>query len=170
MFSKGHGSRTIAASELLGTLLAVHLFLPENREPCGDAATMCTGLTDNQGNKYIVQKLMTTKLPVSAVLMQLASMLASRGLWLNLEWAPRELNKEADALTNENFDGFDSSLRIPVCWDSLPVGVMRDVLAEGEGFSKELELRKLELARGRGEQTRVRKRKRKTLKEPWEAN
>ena len=30
------------------------------------------------------------------------------------EWAPRQQNEEADALTNGNFDQFDPALRIPL--------------------------------------------------------
>ena len=142
LFTRGHGSRTIASSELLGSLLGVHLFVPLDLEHAGEAYTECTGLTDNLGNAYVVQRLLTTKMPLAAVLMQLATMLSERALWLNLTWTAREFNTEADQLTNEDFSGFDLALRIPVVWAELPFHVLSDVLAQGESFAAEIEAKK----------------------------
>ena len=50
---------------------------------------------------------MTTKQPLAAVLMQLATELSYRGMWLDLRWTPGELNTEADDITNEIYDKFD---------------------------------------------------------------
>ena len=66
-----------------------------------------TGITDNRGNSFIVHKLMSTKFPIPVLLMELTEQLREQGLDLNLEWQRRDLNKEADALTNEDFRGFD---------------------------------------------------------------
>jgi hypothetical protein len=143
LYERGHTSRTIASSELLGTLLAVQLFI----EP-GDRVTLpgpshgllkCSGATDNQGNSYVVNKFMTTALPLSAVLMQLAVLLAARNLWLNLEWLPRTANTEADMLTNNDFSLFDPSLRVPVSWGQLDFTVMNRVLESSRAFTAEVE-------------------------------
>ena len=167
LFSKGHGSRTIASSELMASLLAVHLFLPETGDCSGEAATVCTGETDNQGNSYIVQRFLTTKMPVAAVLMQLASMLASRGLWLNLNWTPRLSNTEADALTNEVFTEFDPALRIPVVWHDLPFHVMTSVVADAELFVADLNRAKELKKKSEVAPVDKRFRKRHKVKEPW---
>jgi hypothetical protein len=108
-------------------------------------------------------------MPVAAVLMQLATMLSARGLWLRLNWTPREANTEADALTNEEFQGFEDSLRIPVNWSELPMNVLRDVLSEWEAFETEMEKRKVDKAILRKQTGNVRQRKRRKIKEPWEA-
>jgi len=168
LFLKGHGSKTIASSELLATLLAVHLFCPcpspEAKPTKG--LMVCGGETDNAGNMYVVGKLMTTKLPLVAVLMELAIMLADRNLWLDLQWVRRTSNIEADALTNEEFEGFDPSLRIEVDWGKLPRGIMDEMLAVGEKFALDLEtlkLKKREHAASHGKKGKVRK-----VKGKWE--
>ena len=168
LFVKGHGSRTIGASELLATMLAVHLFLPLSEQlPAPSKGTVqCRGETDNQGNTYIVSKMMTTSFPLSAVLMQLTSMLGARNLWLGLGWIPREQNEEADALTNDEFSGFDSEKRIPVSWGDLPLDVLAALLKEGENFLQEIAVHKENKKRALSLGVPTRKLKRK-LKTPW---
>eukprot|EP00972_Heterocapsa_arctica_P088728 13082960-Heterocapsa_arctica.AAC.1 len=58
------------------------------------------GATDNQGNRYVVAKLMSNRCPLNVVAMELASQLERTLQWLVLVWAPREDNREADDLTN----------------------------------------------------------------------
>ena len=94
------------------------------------------GLTDNAGNTFIIRKLYTSAFPTAAVLMQLASALSKKRLWLSLDWLPQESDKEADALTNEEFDDFTPNLRINVDWKSLPFGVMNQLLALSPRFAK----------------------------------
>ena len=55
-------------------------------------------ITDNRGNGALLNKLMSTKFPASAVLMELASYMRRMSLRTVVEWAPREGNKEADKL------------------------------------------------------------------------
>jgi hypothetical protein len=137
LFAKGHGSRTIAASEMLATLVAVLVFVEEGAEATGTFA--CSGTTDNLGNCFVVNKLMTTKHPLSSVLMALTTHLARRGLWLRLRWQARELNTEADDLTNDVFDKFDLGLRVPVVWGQLDLELMHALLAEGARLYGDLE-------------------------------
>ena len=124
-------------------MAAVFLFVPL---PSGDDATRglmrIGGGTDNLGNTFVVAKMMTTKMPLAAVLMQLAVMLSDRRLWLEAAWVPREQNKEADALTNNCYEGFDPALRIPLVWADFPTGVMQMLLDQGLAFEKELDLRR----------------------------
>ena len=106
LFAKGHGSRTIAASEMLASLICIHCFARPKETPYSGRIVV-TGITDNQGNSYIVRKGMSTKFPVSPVLMQLVKELSDRQLWLDLSWAPREQNVTADNLTNGIIHEFD---------------------------------------------------------------
>jgi hypothetical protein len=102
----------------------------------------CSGGTDNQGNHYVVQRLMTTKYPLAPILMQLTTLLARRGLWLDLDWVPRLENQPADDLTNSDFSRFDMAKRIPFHWSELPCDVLSALLLEGKAFEAEIELRK----------------------------
>jgi hypothetical protein len=140
LFEKGHGSRTIAASEMLASLFCVLAFIPAGTNSCKGEVEM-TGITDNQGNSFIVSKLLTTKWPGAPVLMELTSQLASRGMWLNLQWRPREQNSEADDLTNEVYDRFDQSLRIPMCFEDILECslVLKRYLALGTAFYGDLD-------------------------------
>ena len=142
LFERGHGSRTVASSELLGTLVSVHLFCSGADFAPGAGRMRCSGGTDNQGNSFVVQKLMTTKYPLAPILMQLTTLLARRGLWLELDWVPREDNQPADDLTNSEFGRFDLSKRIPFHWSKLPCDVLSSLLQEGKSFEAEMKLRK----------------------------
>ena len=166
LFERGHSSRTIASSEMLGTLLSVLLFSPlvPGQSP-SRGRIQCKGSTDNQGNSYVVQRLMTTKHPLSCVLMQLTTSLAERDLWLSLDWIPRGSNTEADAITNNDYSLFDPALRIPVVWSELPLGLMLGLLAESSKLHAELTERKLLGPQGPRGQKR---RRTKHLKTPWE--
>ena len=145
LFAKGHGSRTIAASELMATLIAVHLFVEvptENTAAANRGMTHCQGVTDNQGNSFVISRFMTTKFPLSAVLMQLATMLSHRQLLLELTWVPRTENTEADALTNGEFEGFDPRLRLEVSLDLHPFTILKELVELGSAFEAELALHK----------------------------
>ena len=76
------------------------------------ASYALSGDTDNLGNTYVVSKLMTTKYPLFPVLIQLAVDLEEKGAMLELKWRRRDFNKEADALTNEDFSSFDVARRL----------------------------------------------------------
>ena len=146
LFEKGHGSRTIAASELMATLVATHLFIPDysdgQERTASFVASAVEGITDNKGNSYVVKKLLSTKLPLGAVVMQLASVLARKAVWLDLHWKPREENVLADDLTNEDFSKFSPELRRNVSWAEIPTDIMNRVNELATEFARELESRK----------------------------
>jgi hypothetical protein len=136
LFRDGNASPTIAAAELLATKVAVQLFVAPGRFRRGQVRMV--GTTDNLGNCFIVRRMMSTKMPVSAVLMQLASDLQAAGLWLDLQWTPRELNSEADALTNQAFDGFNPELRVPLTWEDVKLDVVSQLLETEARFREEV--------------------------------
>ena len=63
--------------------------------------------------------------------------LEDRGLALTAEWAPREWNAEADALTNSRFEGFSPELRVPFDMRSYPWRVLSGLLEDGRAFYRE---------------------------------
>jgi hypothetical protein len=139
---QGDPQRFIAALELLGSLLAVLLF--KDKWPSNRSGSCCvTGVTDNRGNSFIVSKMMSTKFPIPVLLMELSEQLLGKGMALNLVWHNRDLNVEADALTNEDFRLFDPSKRIPVTPASLKWEVLPEFMdASTEMFEQMREERK----------------------------
>ena len=67
--------------------------------------------TDNQSTEELQRKGTTTKFPLCLMAMEFAAQFLDRGLSLDLRWRRRDRNTEADALTNEDFAGFDLSRR-----------------------------------------------------------
>lgn len=169
LFERGHSSRTIAASEMLGTLVAIFLFCPV---PSASAPTRglmkCGGATDNRGNMFVINKMLTTKLPLAAVLMQMAVMLSERNLWLEVGWLPREQNVEADSLTNDDFTSFDPSLRMEVDWAAIPTGVMTQLLEQGLLFEAELNLQRQDKRKQGPTATRSSAKKKREQRTSWE--
>ena len=109
---------------------------------------------------------MTTSYPLSAVLMQMTSMLVARNLWLNLDWIAREENQSADDLTNNKFDDFSLEKRLEVVWSELPLEVLALLVKEGNGFLAEIEKYKADKRAAIKEGVAV-PRKRRRTKQPW---
>ena len=105
---------------------------------------------------------MTTKFPLSAVLMELAAGIPciSGGKGLSLLWVPRLQNEEADALSNEHFAGFDPAKRVTVDPSDLPWKVLPKMVAYGSDLLARCEHIKAE-ALVDGNATEVAKKKRK---------
>ena len=92
---KGEPKRVIGALEAYAALLAIKV-LPITRVPDRRGTIAYTQvLTDNRANGYILSRLSTTSFPTSALTMELALELKSRGMSLEASWIPRELNVEA---------------------------------------------------------------------------
>ena len=141
-FARGEPFRVIASLELLGVLVGLMVLTPEDEFVRGAQSTglvTLSCLTDNQGNSYLLDKLMTTKYPLGVILIELAWQCARRRVALRAEWVPRLQNEEADALTNGVYDAFDESKRVDVNLDTLQFGVLRDLLATGESYFAALE-------------------------------
>ena len=95
------------------------------------------------GNRHLVTRFLTTKFPLCIVLMQLAWTLHCKDLELRLDWLPRLQNREADALTNGDFAGFDPDLRVEVKPEELLDDQFKELLKKGgELFDEIKELRR----------------------------
>eukprot|EP00435_Cladocopium_sp_Y103_P031679 s3830_g8.t1 len=139
VFESGEPYRAIASLELLGTLASLVAF----RVPQGVTGAFCLSAgTDNLGNKHLVTRLLTTKFPLCIVLMQLAWVLHQKDLELRLDWVPRLQNREADALTNEDFTGFNKDLRVEVRPEDLLEERFKELMIKGgELYDEVKELR-----------------------------
>ena len=111
---RGEPFRVVAALELLATLYAVLASIPEGGNEDGSATVTGTAATGNIGDAYVVARMMTTSFPLNVILMELTEQLDKRGSWLSVEWAPRQQNEHADALTNGVFSDFDPNKRVPL--------------------------------------------------------
>ena len=95
--------------ELLANLVAAVTFdLPSD----ADCHMSCSAVTDNRGISFVVSRLLITKFPLCAFLMELALQLHSREVNLDLYLLPRLQNAEADELTNNCTVRFDPRFRV----------------------------------------------------------
>ena len=94
--------------------------------------------TDNQGNAYLLEKLLTTKYPLGVVLMELAVQIGLRNAVLRADWIPRLQDEEADALTNSDFRHFDQARRIEVDLAKLEFRILNQLFAVGDNYIEEL--------------------------------
>ena len=113
------------------------------------ALVTLTASTDNQGNTFLLDKMLTTKYPLWVVLMEFAHQLRLRRLSLRARWLPRLQNQEADDLTNGEFRHFDPSRRIAVDLDRLGFKVMPMLFAAGDAYLSELQAARAAEARKR---------------------
>ena len=143
----------------------------ESADPRAHGRMTISGLTDNQGNPYVIDKMMTTAFPLSVILMELSVQLELANLCLDLHWVPREQNVEADALTNEEFQDFSEHNRIKVALDDLDFKVIPELMKEAAKLDKEIMVTKEERKRNKFEKMGVAKKAKITdklrWKEPW---
>ena len=119
-FWRGAPFRSIAALELYATLLCLMLLVPEMVGGPETCVVTLGGSTDNLGNEFVIKRMMTTRMPLCLVLLELASQMNERNTSLLLTWRRRDRNQEADDLTNNKFEAFDPALRANVCLTDLP--------------------------------------------------
>ena len=114
-FRKGRSSfLVISALEALAILVALKLRFGDQPETDDTRVLSVPSITDNRDNGAVLNKLMSTRFPSSAVLMELATYMKARGMRTVVEWAPRECDKEADQLANKCTDMFDPAKRMEV--------------------------------------------------------
>ena len=115
--------------------LFVFVFVGEfaDRWPSSSSGSLrLSGTTDNQGNTWVLSRLMTTKFPLLIVLGELAHQLRDKHMDLALNWSPRDQNEEADALTNGDFTAFDQNLRIVTKIEDIAFKVLPELLKVSE--------------------------------------
>jgi len=161
--------RVVASLEALAVLVAVLTLTAPAPGSHRSGTVMLPLMTDNRGNSFALTRLMSTKYPLCLLVMELAVALEDRGLSLSAEWAPREWNAEADALTNSRFEGFSPALRVPFDMRTHPWKVLSGLLADGRAFYHEAQAARSAARLRAATVPAQRKRKRASLKEtdPW---
>ena len=143
VFIKKDPKRVIAALELLGSVVAIMLFgKPGLLKGC----TIIRGLTDNKSNTFAATKLLSTKFPLTILVMELIAQLRKKGCQLQLDWISRDLNEPADDLTNCMYDRFSASNRIDVDPANLPFLVMPELQVASSELFLQLQREKADLA------------------------
>ena len=121
-----------------------------------------------RGNGAALNKLMSTKFPSSAILMELSTFLKEKKIKALVEWTPRESNREADLLANGITSDFNPSLEMmldPLKPDWLVLPQVLDAGRQAEAAFM--------AAKQQGLPNRARKEKRRRLvdrlrmKDPW---
>ena len=141
-FARGEPFRVVATLELLGVLLGVMTLMPLSEfEKSGETTGLVTiGCgTDNRGNSFLMDRLLTTRYPLGVVLCELAAQMNLRRATVRASWVPRLQNEEADALTNWDFRHFSEVNRVPVDLDALDFVVLRELLETGEAYHLQVE-------------------------------
>lgn len=168
-YLKGEPFRSIATLELVGVLLAVMLFSKGEKWSVCRGAAVLPGLTDNQAITHVLRKFGSSSFPLSVVVMELACQLEAN-LELDLRWVPRLQNEEADALTNELFDGFSPENRIEVDFNKLPFVLLWELMDLAGELDEEVKMAKTsrEAKGDRPDSTKKAKKKGEMKwKDPW---
>ena len=162
-------SQVISTLEALAVLLSLKLFAAQQPEGQRCRVTILPTWTDNRGNGSVLNQLMTTRYPSSALVMELAAEMKKNRVEVQVEWTPREFNREADALANGDTSQFSPELELRVephtlKWHVLDRAVEMGLIAE-KAHDR--------LRRSGGLPDRARKQKRRKpeerlkFKDPW---
>ena len=154
----GNPKRVIAALELLATIVAIKIWLPKVG---GDFVVRTEAFTDNAGNEYIVKKGMSTKYPITLLIIELNEVLRQGGVTASLVWVRRDENQLADDLTTEEFGKFDASKRIQVNEENLRWLVLEELLPESNKLFEEVQKFKEEKRRLKDEKKNLKDKKKK---------
>ena len=138
---KGNPKRVIAALEMLATIVAMKLWCCDAG---GEIQVMTEAFTDNKGNEFILKKGMSTKFPLTLLVMELSEMMKVRDLSATLRWVKREDNQEADDLTNEEFEKFQPEKRRHVKSCNIHWLVLDKLMKESSSLYEEINLKKQE--------------------------
>ena len=130
------------------------------------------GTTDNQGNSYAGSRLMTTRFPLNAVLMEIAARMCGRNVALDLRWAPRDQNFEADELSNSIKHRFNPLNEVKIKVEELDFLVLPEMLKKGRKLYEAVQAGKEQrrAAKQAGFETRSRKKSkaaRLRITDPW---
>ena len=135
----GEPFRVISALELLATTISFMVFSPDplqgQRQRFG---VRVSSWTDSQVSVASTRKGVSSAYPMCLAQMELAAQMEAKRSILEPEWAPRELNQEADDLTNEIFDAFSPRMRLEIGVETLPWLVFPRLVKNSRAFYEEL--------------------------------
>ena len=74
--------------EMLGTLIAIKLWAKDK----GGCEVRVEAFTDNRGNDFVLTKGMSTKYPLTFLLMEMSELMQERDIEVRLKWIRRDEN------------------------------------------------------------------------------
>ena len=111
---------------------------------------------------------MSSKYPLSALLMEFSEQLRHSGVRPDVRWTPRNANCEADRLANGDTSGFDPSLRLRVLPPSGGWFILDEALELGEAAAVEKKKYRADFGRKRQvKEKRKRPEDKLRIKDPW---
>ena len=122
----------IATLEALAVVVSLRAFYGRRVPDRRTRVTVAPTWTDNRGNGAALNKLMSTKYPASAVLMELASYMKEQSLKVLVEWSPRSGNQEADRLANGVTTGFTPENRVHIDLRTIHWTILDEAIAMGK--------------------------------------
>ena len=99
--------------------------------------------TDDRGNSFILRKGLSTKFPVTLLVIEVAETLRRYDAYATLTWVRRDGNELADALTNEDFSAFEPQRRELVGENHFQWFVMDELLRGSEELFNEIKEHKV---------------------------
>ena len=132
-------SLIISTLEALAVLIGLKLFFGDDTKQGWTKVQVVPTWTDSRGNGSALNKLMSTKFPSSAVVMELSRYLKRVAAKASPEWVPRSTNYEAVALANSTTDSFDPSRRIVVEEKTLRWEILPEALSMGKQMEEDTE-------------------------------
>ena len=120
-------SLTLATLEALAILFALKAFSGGTPQASRTTVQILPTWTDNRGNWALLNKLMSTKTPIGAVLLELALRMKEMGQ-KTVNWTPQAAKREADSLANGNASEFDPKLEVVLEKDRLQWRVLPKAL------------------------------------------
>ena len=162
-------SLIISTLEALAVLVSLKLFFGDEPKKGRTKVQVVPTWTGNRGNGSALNKLMSTKCPSSAVVMELSCYLKRMSAKASVEWAPRTANYEADSLANGETNGFDPSRRIEVDVNTLRWEILPDALRMGRQMEEDTKVtRAIGISTSRGKKLgRRRQEDKMKVKDPW---
>ena len=160
-------SLLISSLASLAVLSALKLFFPGVKAHSRKKISIIPTWTDNRGNGSALNKLMSTRFPSSALLMEVATHMKHQGIKADVQWSPREANRQADQLAIGDFSDFDPTYHLEP--GSLSWYVLDNVLAMGRDVEQAYECSKKSGALPRTTRREKHKRQDARLKfaDPW---
>ena len=134
-FVAGEPFRAIASLEMRATLAAMVVFGVKTDVR---GTIMCSAATDNLGSACVMKRLLTTKFPLVAFLMEIAARLILASAELRLDWTRRLQNREADALTNSDFRDVHPARRVRFDLETFDDVVLQDMLETGADLYEDI--------------------------------
>ena len=98
-FCNSERFKVVAALELLATVISMMAFTQQEHHQEGRQIIAVTGQTDSMVSSMVLGKGLTMSSPFNIVAMEAAAQIEARGIELAVQWLPRDVKMEADALS-----------------------------------------------------------------------